>query len=362
MKCKIYFSSDWHVGHANCLKFDKRPFKDLDEMHETLVKNFNRYVPKHGITYFLGDMGLCSNGLLKSIVDRLNGTKVLVRGNHDGKMDSMYNAGFDVVIEKAQISIGKEIVTMSHCPLRGVFREDVTGMKNSVEGEMWHGESRHKYKYSFEDFGQFHLSGHIHSRPERKQSRREFHRQYDVGVPANEYCPVSISKIQRWISEVLKKENDWRDIPGFSGYKINTFGQIKSFKRYPNGKLIKPYTDKDGYLCASLRKDGGSKAIKVHRAVALAFIPNPKKLPQINHKNCHKKDNEVCNLEWVSNIDNQRHAWLNDRKTVKLTVDNVKLIKQLLKEGISNTEIAKNFNVDQTLISNIKTGKIWKEV
>lgn len=204
MKRKLYFTSDWHVGHKNCLKFDKRPFDTVEDMHETLVKNFNKYVPRHGITYFLGDMGLTSNELLRSVVERLNGTKILVRGNHDGKMDSMYNAGFDVVIEKAQITIGQNIVTMSHCPLRGVFREDVTGMRNAQKTDMWHGEHKHKYKYSFEDFGQFHLHGHIHSRKDRNKIVDG--RQMDVGVPAWNYKPVPISEVVSWIDRTLKAE------------------------------------------------------------------------------------------------------------------------------------------------------------
>lgn len=206
MKKKLFFTADFHVGHENCLKFDNRPFSSLDEMHEALIKNFNYYVPKNGVTYFLGDMGLCSNGLLKSVIDRLNGTKVLIRGNHDGKQDSMYNAGFDVVIDKAQITIGKDIITMSHCPLQGVPREDTTGMRGSDGTENWHGENRHKDKYSFPDFGQFHLHGHIHSRKGRKESKTIDDRQMDVGVPAWNYRPVRLAEVQSWIAR-YKEEN-----------------------------------------------------------------------------------------------------------------------------------------------------------
>ena len=206
MKKKLYFTSDWHVGHKNCLIFDQRPFQGLEEMHKKLISNFNYYVPKHGVTYFLGDMGLCSHGLLNSIITQLNGIKILVRGNHDGKMDSMYNAGFDVVVEKAQITIGKDIVTMTHCPLKGVFREDTTGMRGADGIENWHGEKKHGNKYSIEDFGQFHLHGHIHSRKDRGLITDG--RQMDVGVPAWNYKPVSLSDVQRWISKYKEKNNE----------------------------------------------------------------------------------------------------------------------------------------------------------
>lgn len=200
MKPKLYFTSDWHIGHKNVLKFDQRPFENLDEMHETLIKNFNKMVPNHGITYFLGDMGLCTHGLLKTVIDQLNGIKVLVRGNHDGGMYSMYNAGFDVVTDKAQITIGKNIITMTHCPLKGVFREDTTNMRGAKEGENWHKEHRHKDRYSIEDFGQFHLHGHIHAGPANGKPVLDG-RQMDVGVPGNNYKPVTLSQVESWIAK-----------------------------------------------------------------------------------------------------------------------------------------------------------------
>lgn len=208
LKPKIYLTSDWHIGHANVMTMDNRPWNTLKEMHEGLIKNFNTLVPDHGITYFLGDMGLCSGELLKSVITRLNGRKILIRGNHDGKMYSLYNAGFDVVIDKAQITIGKNILTMTHCPMKGVFREDVTGMSGVKEGctDHWHGESRHKNLFSIEDFGQFHAHGHIHS-PNSGKSVKILGRQIDVGVPAWNYKPVPLSEIESFIAKYNKTLN-----------------------------------------------------------------------------------------------------------------------------------------------------------
>ena len=209
MRRKIYFTADWHVGHKKVMVFDERPFRDLDHMHEELVKNFNRYVPKHGVTYFLGDMGLCSNELLKSIITQLNGTKVLVRGNHDGGVYSMYNAGFDVVIEKAQLKVGKNILTLSHCPLHGVFRENTEGMRNSDGTENWHGENRHEHTHSFPDFGQFHVHGHCHTRGLKENGKLVVDdRQFDVGLMGNGYKPVSMSQIESWMEKHNKDKNE----------------------------------------------------------------------------------------------------------------------------------------------------------
>ena len=202
----IYFTSDWHIGHANVLIFDNRPFKDLDHMHESLIKRFNANVRDQDVCYFLGDMGF-GNEQTKKVIDRLNGTKILIRGNHDRKQQAMMNCGFDAVIDSASMHIQNERVTLSHCPLRGVFREDVTSMRKFVEGELWHGESRNQ-EFSVENKGQFHLHGHIHS-PNGGISTRISGRQMDVGVPGNNYIPVSISQIESWIH--LTKRNEKED-------------------------------------------------------------------------------------------------------------------------------------------------------
>lgn len=196
---QIFFTSDWHIGHENSIKFDNRPFKDLQDMHTQLVKNFNKQVPNDGITYFLGDMVTHGSDITKSVISQLNGIKVLIVGNHDKNYQSCYNSGFDVVLNKATIKIGQNEVTLTHCPLRGVYRENTEGMKGVIQIENWHGESRHN-QFSVEDEGQFHLHGHIHS-PNSGKSQKILGKQFDVGLPANNYRPVHISIIESWIDK-----------------------------------------------------------------------------------------------------------------------------------------------------------------
>lgn len=204
VKRQIYFTSDWHVGHATVLKptFDDRPFTDVDHMHRVLVNNYNATVPEDGICYFLGDMGLCNSETLRKVIGQLHGTKILILGNHDKGIQAMMNIGFDAVIHSASLVIANQTVTMSHCPLRGVYREDTSGMKGSDGTENWHGEKRH-WRFSIPDFGQFHLHGHIHS-PNHGKSERVLGKQMDVGVVANKYRPVSISEVESWIARYLK--------------------------------------------------------------------------------------------------------------------------------------------------------------
>lgn len=208
-----FFTSDWHVGHENVLKYDNRPFKNLDHMNEVLITRYNSTVPESGICYFMGDMGNRTEDMRK-VFPRLKGTKVLILGNHDKGVTTMYNCGFDVVVYNATIYIGKHKVTMSHCPLLGVFREDTSSMKNADKlreigvVENWHGESRERHRmHTMKDEGQFHLHGHIHSRFDKAISKKISGKQYDVGVIANNYTPVSISTIESWIMKYDKKEN-----------------------------------------------------------------------------------------------------------------------------------------------------------
>jgi calcineurin-like phosphoesterase family protein len=199
-----FFTADWHIGHENSIKFDNRPYKNLDEMHRKLISNYNAQVPENGVCYFLGDIATHSSELTKSIIEQLNGTKIIIVGNHDKSYNALYNIGFDVVLNNATIYIDGQRVSMSHCPLPGIFREDVSDMKGAVIGDNWHGESKH-HAFMVANEGQFHLSGHLHS-PNSGKSERIVGRQMDVGLPSSNYRPVSISEISSWISKTLYQE------------------------------------------------------------------------------------------------------------------------------------------------------------
>ena len=199
---QIFFTSDWHMGHANSIKFDNRPFKDLDDMHKSIIRNFNKKVPKDGLTYFLGDILICGTEQGKELLSQLNGTKVLIVGNHDKAYQASYNAGFDVVLNSATLYIQNNKVTISHCPLLETYREDTS--EYPEKGANWHGEYKNQM-YSVRDEGQFHLHGHIHS-PNNGKSVKILDRQFDVGLPANNYRPVHISEIESWITKYKNKE------------------------------------------------------------------------------------------------------------------------------------------------------------
>lgn len=94
---------------------------------------------------------------------------------------------------------------------------------------------------------------------------------------------------------------EWKDIKGYEGfYKISNLGNVLSAKR---NKLLKPIEHK-GYLKVMLSKHGKQKSFKVHRLVAIHFIPNPNKDGCINHIDENRKNNNVLNLEWCTIAEN----------------------------------------------------------
>lgn len=93
----------------------------------------------------------------------------------------------------------------------------------------------------------------------------------------------------------------WKDIKGFEGrYQVSDLGRIKALNYNRTGKerVLVGKKLKNGYLAVSLCKDGKVKQYYVHRLVAEAFIPNPDRLPCINHRDEDRSLNVVSNLEW----------------------------------------------------------------
>lgn len=93
-------------------------------------------------------------------------------------------------------------------------------------------------------------------------------------------------------------------IPGFPGYLVTPDGRVFA----QNGREKKPSPNYKGYLVVSLRNEGKQYVRRVHRLVALAYLPNPENKPDINHKDGNKQNNRVENLEWVTNSENHWHA------------------------------------------------------
>jgi len=104
----------------------------------------------------------------------------------------------------------------------------------------------------------------------------------------------------------LESKEVVKEIRGFEGfYSVTSHGRVWSHRRK---KWLKPCIAGKGYLFVTLSVNGDDIDKKIHRLVAEAFIDNPGKKPQVNHKNGIKTDCHVKNLEWVTARENLQHA------------------------------------------------------
>ena len=88
---------------------------------------------------------------------------------------------------------------------------------------------------------------------------------------------------------------EWKNIIGYEGlYEVSNMGNVRNVRR----NTLLRFSKNQGYIQVYLYKNGIRTGFKVHRLVALTFIPNPDNLPQVNHKDEDKTNNSVDNLEW----------------------------------------------------------------
>ena len=166
---------------------------------------------------------------------------------------------------------------------------------------------------------------------------------------------------------IMKKEY-WKPVVGYEGhYQVSNFGRVKSIK-FGKERILKPKKNKFGYLCINLYKNNIKKEYKVHRLVAEAFIDNPDNLPQVNHRDENKLNNNADNLEWCTHEYNINYGTRTERCSKKLSkpVLQYTLDGEFVREWPSTMECDRNGynrgNVYACCLGKRKTHKgfIWR--
>lgn len=163
-----------HFGHANIIKYCQRPFASTDEMDQTIIDNWNSVVGVDDLVYIIGDITMSfSKKRMKAIFDQLNGTKILIKGNHD-KGHIPY-AAFESVVERLHIIGDGYDFILVHDPAEAAA--------NHMDEQ----------KY---------LCGHLHSFPQN----RVYKNWIDVGVDANNFTPILLDECIKLFKDESEKE------------------------------------------------------------------------------------------------------------------------------------------------------------
>lgn len=173
----LFFTSDTHFDHKNIMRYCNRPFSSVEEMNNFLIKRWNVTVGPDDTVFHLGDVTFGGNTNLINYVSQLNGHIVLIKGNHDKKLQqTICDKLFDYTCQQLTLNIDGITVFLNHFPFlcfSGTYKTD-----KSIQ-----------------------LFGHIHSGP--LSSGPDIDRfmkygalnQYDVGVDNNHYTPISWNQI-----------------------------------------------------------------------------------------------------------------------------------------------------------------------
>jgi hypothetical protein len=145
---------------------------------------------------------------------------------------------------------------------------------------------------------------------------------------------------------------EWRDVPDFDMYEVNTEGQVRR-----KAQILKPGSIPSGHLTVALcRGKGKPKSMYVHRLVAQAFLDNPDSKPLVNHKNGNPKDNRITNLEWTTYSENVAHGYRSNGRRVKTE------LKVLAVDDNGEAVMSFRSGADAAKMLGVTTHAIWSAV
>lgn len=182
---KVFLTSDTHFYHKNVIAYDNRPFKDVEEMNEALIDNWNRVVDDGDLICHTGDFCWKGTKVMGELVKKLKGIKILLRGNHDKKSQSVFeNAGFYC----CENHIFIRDMFIGHYP---IYADDEIPPK-------WKDSWYKDYKQMVVDSGiRKIIHGHVHSNAFVPDDRFDH---FNVGTCLHNYTPVSMIDVLNYFN------------------------------------------------------------------------------------------------------------------------------------------------------------------
>lgn len=181
-----YFTSDLHFGHSNIIKYSNRPFESVDKMNEVLINNINKRVKQDDVLFIVGDFscyggerGVSGTKISGQVyLDKINGNKILIAGNHDknNKVKAHLEGAIVILPILGKATISHYPSTNIHCPF--TFNKQILN---------------------------YHLCGHIHTEWKHFYDVDNNILNINVGIDAWNYIPVSMQEISKYIIKVKKE-------------------------------------------------------------------------------------------------------------------------------------------------------------
>lgn len=183
----IYFTSDHHFGHSRIIGYCNRPFRFVQEMDRAMEENWNSVVSKDDKVYVLGDFSFDKPERTNQILNRLNGYKILLVGNHDKKYTEWK---FDEFITgNSTFDLDGLPVLLSHYPY-----------PPSAEDLILNPYDVKFMERRYEDRGQILLHGHVHQIWKSKKTDKGS-LMINVGVDVHGFLPINLEQIKEIINE-----------------------------------------------------------------------------------------------------------------------------------------------------------------
>lgn len=192
----VFFTSDFHLFHHNVLKFDKRPFTDIHEMHKVLEANWNEVVGPDDIVIYLGDLSFARKGdtdFVEGMLMCLNGTIHFVIGNHDDYKEISKNKRFESIQDYLEVRI-------THYATKGVGSEMLVKVET-----LFCCMHYPIYEWNKKHHGSYMIHGHSHGNLHHGEDANFYNnrRVIDVGCMLTDYKPISYLDVMDRLKHVV---------------------------------------------------------------------------------------------------------------------------------------------------------------